>query len=422
MFSHFRFPQGKLTLLAVWLACSSTPAHALTFDEALRQAQTQAPQIRANREGIAAAKSAGMAAGELPDPKIILGIDNLPIEGTDRFSLTSDPMTMQRIGFMQEFPNRAKRDANIAAARSRVALAESEYRITQLVVQRETAAAWIARYTNELQLKSIDALLEENRLLDAAVRAQFAGGRGMAVEIVMPRQEAAMIEERRDELRTRREQAVAALRRWIGSAAEAPLEGTPPDWPIGREALMSNLHRHPELIAFAPRSRVLDAEINEAQADKKPDWALELAYQKRGSEFDDMVTMQVSFDLPLFTASRQEPIIAARQADRSALEAEREATLLEHAAMLEADLAEHQRLARAVARQREVLLPLAVEKVRLALAAWRGGKGSLTDLVAARRERVDAELRAIALDSERLQLAARLFYTYSDDAHAGEHR
>jgi outer membrane protein TolC len=329
---------------------------------------------------------------------------------------------MQRIGFMQEFPNRAKRDANIAAARSRVALAESEYRITQLVVQRETAAAWIARYTNELQLKSIDALLEENRLLDAAVRAQFAGGRGMAVEIVMPRQEAAMIEERRDELRTRREQAVAALRRWIGSAAEAPLEGTPPDWPIGREALMSNLHRHPELIAFAPRSRVLDAEINEAQADKKPDWALELAYQKRGSEFDDMVTMQVSFDLPLFTASRQEPIIAARQADRSALEAEREATLLEHAAMLEADLAEHQRLARAVARQREVLLPLAVEKVRLALAAWRGGKGSLTDLVAARRERVDAELRAIALDGERLQLAARLFYTYSDDAHAGEHR
>lgn len=226
-----------------------------------------------------------------------------------------------------------------------------------------------------------------------------------------------MIEERRDELRAQRSQAIASLRRWIGAAADAPLQGAAPDWPIARDTLEHRLHQHPELLAFDSRERVLIAELAEAQAEKTPDWALELAYQLRGQQYGDMASLQVSFDLPIFTASRQDPKIAAKGAERAGLDAEREMTLREHAAILEADWAEYQRLANAVKRQREVLLPLAEEKVGLAMAAWRGGKGNLTDLVAARRERIDAELKAIALEGERLQVAARLHYAYGDDAH-----
>ena len=225
-----------------------------------------------------------------------------------------------------------------------------------------------------------------------------------------------MIEARRDELDARRRQAVAALERWVGPRAQAPLGGSAPDWPIDRDTLSHALHGHPELTVFDPRARVLDAEVAEAQAGKKPDWALELAYQKRGSQFSDMATVNVTFDLPVFAASRQDPQIAARQAERAALDAEREAVLREHAAMLEADLAEYRRLDRALTRQRDVLLPLADEKAALALAAWRGGTGELADLVTARRERIDAGLTAIALEGERRQMAARLHYAYGDHA------
>lgn len=422
MFTLIRFTPGRRAALAVLLAGFGSFSHALTFEEALRLAQAQAPQIKAGDENVAAAKSTQVSAGELPDPKIALGVDNLPIEGPDRYSVTRDFMTMRRIGLMQEFPNSDKREARVAAAQSEVALAETQARVARLTVQREAAVAWIARESVERQLARIDALAEENRLFAAAVRAQLAGGKAMATEIVAPQQEAAMIEERRDELRARRAQAIASLRRWIGAAADAPLEGTAPDWPIARDTLEHRLHQHPELVAFDSRERVLDAEIAEAQAEKKPDWALELAYQQRGRQYGDMVSLQVSFDLPLFPGSRQDPKIAAKRAERAGLDAERETVLREHAAMLESDFAEYQRLATAVRRQREILLPLADEKVSLALAAWRGGKGSLTDLVAARRERIDAELKAIALEGERLQVAARLHYAYGDDArqHTGE--
>jgi outer membrane protein TolC len=227
-----------------------------------------------------------------------------------------------------------------------------------------------------------------------------------------------MIEARRDELDARRRQAIAALERWVGPRAQAPLAGSAPDWPIDRDTLSHALHGHPELTVFDPRARVLDAEVAEAQAGKKPDWALEMAYLKRGSQFSDMAMVNVTFDLPVFTASRQDPQIAARQAERTALEAEREAVLREHTVMLETDFAEYQRLARAVTRQRDVLLPLADEKAALALAAWRGGKGELADLVMARRERIDAGLMAIALEGERRQMAARLYYAYGDHANS----
>ncbi len=50
-----------------------------------------------------------------------------------------------------------------------------------------------------------------------------------------------------------------------------------------------------------------------------------------------------------------------------------EATLREHAAELDTDLAEYRRLERALARQNRQLLPLAAQKVALVDAAWRGG-------------------------------------------------
>lgn len=399
-----------------WLAHAET----LSFDAALELAVRETPALRAEALQIDAARQAAIPAGELPDPKLALAIDNLPVTGPDRFTLGSDFMTMQRVGVMQEFPNVDKRRARVAAARGRLSEAEAQTRITRLNVLRDAAVAWIARNTIERQLAHLDGLYRENRVLDAAVRARIAGGKGNALEAVMARQEAAMLDARRDALEAQRQQAIAALKRWVGPRAEAPLAGSPPEWPITRAALEHALHAHPELTVFDPRARVLDAEVAEARADKKPDWALELAYSKRGSQFSDMAMIQVSFDLPVFAARRQNPKIAARLAERASLDAERETVLREHLAMLETDLAEYQKLNREVARQRAVLLPLAHEKVALAEASWRGGKGELVDLVASRRERVDAELKLIELEGERQKMAARLHYAYGEPVMSGE--
>ncbi|WP_445366641.1 TolC family protein [Methylomonas sp. BW4-1] len=418
MFISFPFAQGlarraRFAMLLAVLPCK-VMAVGLSFDNALALALREAPVLTANEAQTDAARQAAIPAGELPDPQLALGIDNLPIQGADRFNLSRDFMTMQRVGVSQTFTNPYKLDARTAAAEGRVALAKAQTRLTRLQVLQETAMAWISREAVERQLARIAGLEDENRLFEGVVKARFAGGAGMASELLAPRQEAALIAERRDELDSRHAQAVAQLKRWIGEAASQALIGSAPDWPINREALSHGLHRHPELDLFDPKNRVLDAELDEAKADKIPDWALSLAYQRRGSAYSDLVSLQVSVDLPVFSGSRQQPKLEAKLLERNALAAERQAALQEHTAMLETGLAEHQRLSNAVKRAHEVLIPLAEEKVSLTLAAWRGNQGDLPTLLAARRERIDAELKAIALEGERRSVAARLHYAYGE--------
>jgi len=385
----------------------------LSFDAALALALHHAPILSANQAQIDAKRQMAIPAGALPDPQIILGLDNVPIQGNDSFSLSEDFMTMQRIGIKQAFPNLTKLDAREAIAAGRIELAEAKTRLARLQVLRDTAIAWIARDAIERQLARIADLEDENRLLDKAVRARFHGGSNSAAELIGPRKEAAMIEERRDAMEAQRRQAIARLKRWIGDAATNPLTGSNPDWPITDQSLSHGLHRHPELDLFDPMTHVLDAEVQEAEADKMPDWAVQLAYQRRSEPYSDMVSLQVSVDLPIFPDSRQQPKLEAKLYERNALLAEREAALQEHEAMLEAALAEYQRLTKGVKRANNILIPLAKEKVALISAAWRGNQAALSDLISARSELVDEELKAITLEGERRQLAARLHYTYS---------
>ena len=401
------------------LCAGSSAAQGLSLADAIKLASREPPTLVASAAQVEAAREAARPAGALPDPKLLLGIDNLPIDGPDQYSLSRDFMTMQRIGVMQEFPSRAKRTARVAGAQSRIAVAEAQSQLTRIDAIRQTVMAWIARSTAEQQLAQVDSLAAENRLFEAAVRARLSSGQGMATDAVAARQEAALIEDRRDEFSARREQAIAELRQWIGSsAAELPLTGEAPSLSIDDGLLKARLQHHPEFTLIDAKGRTLDAEVAEAQAAKRPDWSMEMAYQRRGPQYSSMVSLQVSIDLPVFAGSRQDPRIAARLSERRMLHADREAEVREHTQRLESYLAEYHRLRSAVDRQRDVLLPLADEKVTLAMADWRGGKIGVMDVINARRERIEAGLKLIALEGERQQVAANLHYTY--DEHAGE--
>lgn len=403
-----------LAILLSFAACDAVGAP-LTLDAALSLAERNAPSLAAQNARLEAARAAAIPAGELPDPKLIVALDNVPISGPDRLSLTRDSMTMQRIGLMQEVPNRAKRHARIDLAEAAIARTEIERGTELLNIRRETALAWISRLIAERKLAIFTEFERENVLLAEAVRARIAGGRGSPAEAVMPRQEALALAGRRDELVAQRQRTGAALQRWVGTGDNVTPAGDWPAWPVTREILLQRFHHHPELAAFEPMLRMAEAELREAEAGRTPDWGVELAYQKRGEPFDDMVSVQFSFDLPVFTARRQGPRIAQKRAERLRLAGEREALLRAHAEMLEADLAEHERLERAVQRQRETLLPLLREKIALSLAAYRANTAELTELIAARRELIDERLKLVELEGARAQTAARLHFTYGED-------
>lgn len=402
-------------LAASVLALPSLAA-ALTLDEALQLAENNAPSLTAQDAKIQAASSAAIPAGELPDPKLLLGVQNYPIGGPDRWSIDQDFMTMQMVGVSQEMPNSAKRKARIEVADAAIDRAAAERRVERLKVRQATALAWINSYSVERKDALFQDFYKENRLLADTVRAQIAGGRAQPADAVTPKQEAAQLEEQQDDLIRQRAQARAALKRWIGPAANDKPVGSLPEWPVEASGYSHRLQHHPELAAFAPMTREAQAKVREAEAEKQSDWSWELDYQRRGREFGDMVSVQFSWDLPLFPDSRQNPKIAAKHAELNQLEAEREALSREHTQQLEDQLADYDRLNRAVHRTQDSLLPLAKEKVELSMASYRSGKGDLSSVVAARRELIEARLKQIDIEEQRALTSARLYFAYGESA------
>nr|WP_315419362.1 TolC family protein [uncultured Pseudomonas sp.] len=397
--------------LAVGVLAWPLLASALTLDDALRLAQTTAPSLAAESAKLQAATQAAIPAGELPDPKLVVGLQNFPIGGPDRGTLYGDDMTEQMVGIQQQVPSRDKRKARVELADATVARTAAEGRVERLNVRQATAQAWIRAYAVERKDALFQDFYRQNRLLHDSVRAQLAGGRGQPSDAVIPRQEAAELAEREDALTEQRAQARAALKRWIGAAASEAPSGQWPNWPLAHPY---NLHQHPELQAFAPRTREAEARLREAKAQKTSDWSWEVDYQHRGREYGDMVSLQLSFDLPIFPGRRQNPGIAARQAELDQLDAEREAATREHTQVLDDDLATYQRLDRAVQRSQDSLVPLAEEKVALSLAGYRTGKTELMALVSARRELVDARFKQIDAIEQRALVGAQLYFAYGE--------
>ncbi|MCU1748438.1 TolC family protein [Pseudomonas sp. 6D_7.1_Bac1] len=401
-------------LVASVLATPNLAAAPLTLDEALRLAENNAPTLNAEAARLQAATADAIPAGELPDPKLLLGVQNYPISGPNRGSLNDDSMTSQMVGVVQQVPNRDKRQARVEVAEAAVDRAQAQGRIERLSVRQATAQAWINLYSVARKEALFKDFYQENRLLAETVRAQIAGGRGQPADAVTPKQEAARLEEQQDELTRLRASATAALKRWIGPAAKDSPVGNLPVWPVDALGYSHKLQDHPVLSAFAPMTREAEAKVREAEAEKKSDWSWEVDYQRRSREFGDMVSVQLSFDLPLFPDKRQNPKVAARHAELNQLEAEQEAVTRKHTEELEQDLADYQRLNRAVQRSQASLLPLAREKVELSMASYRAGKGDLMSVIAARRELIDARLKHTDYEEQRALTGARLYFAYGE--------
>jgi len=405
-FSHFFCMRAGFALAAL---CLPTLASAgLSFDVATRLARDQAPSLVAQGNALASARAAQPAATALPDPRLIVGVDNLPISGPDRYSLTSDSMTMQRIGVMQEVPNRGKREARAAGALARVDRERAMLDVAQLAVQREAALAWLGVYFAERRARQLGELDRENRVLLDTVDVRIAAGSAMPAERTMARQEALALADRRDDVRRDVAKARASLRRWVGSRAEEPLEGEPPVVAVQAEAVRAGLHRHAEVVPYAAMQAMAQAEVGEADAEQRGDWGWEVVYSRRGSQYGDMVSFQLSFDLPWQRGQRQQPQIAAKQKDMQRIEAEREETLRRHGEEIDVQLAELQALDAQRERLERSGLPLAAERVALALASYQAGRGDLTAVLAARREAVETQLRLTELDTQRAALRVRL--------------
>ena len=386
-------------LFAVWFVAApswSAPA-GVSFDHALRLAVERAPALEARRSRTLAAREDAARAAALPDPKLTLGIDNWPATGTDAFDLRADDMTMKRIGVMQEFPARAKRQARQAVADRTIEQAEALSSAEQQAVRKATAEAWIALWAAEREVETLNTLREQSTLAIRLSRARLANGVGTATDTLAAQASALDLDNRIDAAQASVEAAQSTLARWLGQepAALATL-GAPPELtvlPVGEATLLGSVDRHAPLLPWRSREAIAEAEVALASAEKRPDWSLGASYGQRdrapsGAPRSDMLMIEFAISLPLFAANRQDRGVAARRAELHAVTASREDARRAQLEAVRRALAEWNGLKRQIARREQETLPLAHDRSRTAIASYGGG-GELQSWLEARRDELE---------------------------------
>ncbi|RQT49565.1 TolC family protein [Burkholderia cepacia] len=404
-----RAPMLWAALLVAGAAHAQQPP--FTLDAALQSATDHSASMQAAQAAVRASSEAAVKAGQLPDPMLKAGIDNLPVNGGQRFTVGQDFMTMRRIGIEQEWVSGDKRRLRSALANEQVGRERAGYLAQLASVRQQTATAWLNAVYAKQALALQQALLDHmNHELDAT-KASYRGAKASAADVVQAR---AMLAQTQDQwLKARQvyQTALIALSRWTAVPA-SDVTGTPP----APESFVSSLPpdelrvSQPALITAADDIAVAEADTAVANSERRPNWTWEVAYQQRGGAYSNMVSVGVTIPLPLNRKNRQNRDVAEKAELATKARLMYEDTLRQ----VQADIrTQSETLASGrerIANLSTSLLPAADQRVQLADAAYRAGTGSLADTFAARRAQLDAQLQMLDLRRDVSQTWAQLEY------------
>lgn len=406
---------GRWHAFAVILALTAFGAQAdnvLDFDQALRLAQERSRQLPAQDAAATAAREMAVAAGQLPDPTLKAGINNLPINGSDQFSLSRDFMTMRSLGVAQEFTREGKRQARAARFDREAEAAQAGSALALANLQRDTAVAWLDRYYQERIREVLLGLRDEARLQVDSTEAAYRGGKGAQADVFAARTAVAQIDDRLAQAERQIATAKVQLARWVGDAASQPLGASPAIEAVRLKAadFETQLVHHPQIAVMVKQEAMADADVQLARANKKADWSAELMFNQRGPAYSNMVSVNLSIPLQWDQKNRQDRELAAKLATAEQVRAQREDASREHVAEAQAMLQEWQSNRERLIRYDASLLPLAADRTRAALAGYRGGTVNLSAVLDARRAEIDTRLERLRLDLETARLWAQLNY------------
>lgn len=402
---------------ATMLLFSAAPVFAagLTVEEAAQLALNDDFTLQAINARGQSMSEMSVAVERLPDPKLKLGFANLP---TDTFDLDQEPMTQAVIGVQQMFPRGHTRALSSERMNESVARTEAEAEDRQLkillAVREEYTQVFLQRERQKVLQQSLDVFSD----LADITRDYYATGRAHQQDVVQAQLELSRVQERLLGIRQQEDQARARLAERIGADAFRDLDA---DWPrIGQpppaQQLIAGLPEHPRLRAWQHEIAKSKTSEELARQAYKPGFAVDLAYGARsgqnanGTNRSDLLSVFVTMDIPLFTANRQDRVLAASIADTAATEFARDDIYRSMKSRIEEHSTTLAREQERLKLYEDNLLPQAAFNAETAFEDYQDAVGDLTTLMRARIGEYELKLSHAALRADEIITRAKLLY------------
>lgn len=399
----------RISPRAAFIAAAMLPllawAAPLTLDQAIERAVQRSEASRSAGASVASAAEAVRAAGQLPDPMLGVGLDNLPVSGGDRLSTSRESMTMKRLSFAQEWVPLQKRQLRTQAAQA-VATREATALSAMLAETRlQTALAYIDSYYAAEAYKLAAEGASHAREAAVTGRAQLSTGGATGTDVLAL---AAAQGVSTDELLEAGQQLASArlaLTRWTGTSDTdfvAPTLLTP----LPEQAWVD---AHPLTAARRREVAVARAEAAAVAANRSPNWTWEVSYGQR-TGFADLMSVGVRIPLPVSPAARQDRETASKLALIDKAEAELAETVRAVLAEYQALASDAQRLEERIKAYENAVLRHAAQRTAAARAAFAANQAGLALFFEARHAELEARRKLLLLTRERAKVLAQLAF------------
>ncbi|RAT13791.1 heavy metal RND transporter [Lonsdalea populi] len=403
--------------IALLLALGIGTTDAATLEQALAAAERYSAELSANQHQVSALSNMADAAMQLPDPKLKIGIENLPVSGGNAHRFTRSDMTMQRVGVMQDYVSHDKRERKAQTIRAEAAQVAAAKGVIRASLQQDTAQAWFELALAERTLAAVDRAIAQTERQLPAQTAGVGAGEATAAGVLDVRLTLSEMRSRRDNARSDIDAARARLRQLTGADIASATGAFPPidRAPVDENVLLENVGLHPAVVQAAREAEVAGAKSAESAVAARPDVGVEVYFAKRADGLENMGGVMLTVDLPLFTSQRQDK---AHAADISrAYEANDQLQLQKRAQRAQiATLFSQYRAAKSIfERQTGEVLPLLSDRVRLMDAQFRAGGASLAEVLEARRAQLNGEIDRLSAEKTLASRWAALRYQIPQD-------
>ncbi len=381
------------------------------LDSLLAHARRVAPTIRSAAAKVEASRHRAVAAGARPDPTLMAGIINLPL-GQEMQTQSAhgaptaggpDPMTMRMIGIAQTIPYRGKLSLRTQAAERETDAAKEALDAARRMVVRDLKDA----YYDLAFLDRAFAITTRNAdVLGTFIQvteARYGDGVGGQQDVLKARVEAAHLAEGAVTLKEQRRAALARFNAILDRPSDTPVDA--PSIPLaiaraavndsvsgvrflsatlGARAADSPLPPVDELQQIAIRQNPVirehdamiaaqAARLELARKDVLPDVDVSVQYGFRPG-LTDMITATVSIPIPLQRRRKQDQLVAAVDAELTALHEEHRTKLNESNADVARLVSELERERTRLALYAKAILPQGRAALTSATASYQAGR------------------------------------------------
>lgn len=346
----------------------------------------------------------------LPDPMFMIGYQN---EGWKRYTFGEMEGAWWMFSASQMFPFPGKLSLKGQMAEKDAEVLKYAIDSVKLSVIKKVKELFYDLYLTYKEIDLVRDRVELFKRIEEAALARYSSGMAPQQEVIMAQTEKYMLLEREEMLRQKIQSIEAMLNATLGRDVNLPL-GRPAE-PIRRDFKYSI----DELISLASEASpyvkskeemVSAGKVRVAMAEKEyyPDFTLTGTVMKRAKEFEDMWSLTMAVNIPIFYKTKQRQALNEARSLLSETEHELEATKI----MLSSEIRDNYSMIKTAERLMELykggLIQKTYQDFELALTGYVTGKVEAITVISRLKTLIDYETQYWRQFIEREKAIARI--------------